>query len=158
MGENAVLCFVPHRKGTPLAMSSPSPVPRHTCLLAIAIASCAIAASAASCASHESAREVDSTLESIDLTPLKGIVDPQTAQDMPKAVNAIKKTLLTTDHSQENIEKAINDSGMSSAEFKESLHVMLIDYPKAFHSFLRRLKDEMGVSDDVIDVLLMLAA
>lgn len=91
------------------------------------------------------------------MTPLKGIVDPQTAQDMPKAVNAIKKALLATDYSQENIEKAINDSGVSSAEFKESLHIMLIDYPKAFHDFLDRLKNEMGVSDDVIDILLMLA-
>ena len=139
-------------------MSSSIPTSRCTRLLAIAIASCAIAASAASCASYESAKEVNSTLESIDLSPLKGVIDPQTTQDMPKAVNAIKKTLLTTDHSQENIEKAIDDSGMSSAEFKESLHVMLIDYPKAFHSFLHRLKDEMGVSEDVIDVLLMLAA
>lgn len=139
-------------------MSSPSPVPRCTLLLAVVIASCAIVASAASCATYESAKEVNSTLESIDLSPLKGVIDPQTTQDMPKAVNAIKKTLLTTDHSQENIEKAIDDSGVSSAEFKESLHVMLIDYPKAFHSFLHRLKDEMGVSEDVIDVLLMLAA
>lgn len=138
-------------------MSSSIHTSRYARLLAVVIASCAIVAPAASCASYESAKEVNSTLESIDLTPLKGVIDPQTTQDMPKAVNAIKKTLLTTDHSQENIEKAIDDSGMSSAEFKESLHVMLIDYPKAFHSFLHRLKDEMGVGDEVIDVLLMLA-
>lgn len=158
MGRNAAPSFSPHKKGTLPAMSSSIPTSRYTRLLAVVIASCAIVASAASCATYESANQVNSTLESIDLSPLKGIIDPQTTQDIPKAVNAIKKTLLTTDHSQGNIEKAIDDSGVSSARFKESLHVMLIDYPKAFHSFLRRLKDEMGVSDDVIDVLLMLAA
>ena len=158
MGRNAAPSFSPHKKGTLPAMSSPSPVPHHTRLLAVVIASCTIVVPAAACASYESAREVNSTLESIDLTPLKGIIDPQTTQDMPKAVNAIKKTLLTTDHSQENIEKAIDDSGVSSSQFKESLHVMLIDYPKAFHAFLDRMKNEMGVGDDVIDVLLMLAA
>ena len=138
-------------------MSSSIPTSRYARLVAVVIASCAIVAPAAACASYESAREVNSTLESIDLTPLKGIVDPQTTQDMPKAVNAIKKTLLTTDHSQENIEKAIDDSGVSSARFKESLHVMLIDYPKAFHAFLNRLREEMGIGDEVIDVILMLA-
>lgn len=138
-------------------MTPPVPSSRYTRLLAVVIASCAIVASAASCATYESANQVNSTLESIDLSPLKGIIDPQTTQDIPKAVNAIKKALLATDYSQENIEKAINDSGVSSAEFKESLHTMLIDYPKAFHAFLDRLKNEMGVSDDVIDILLMLA-
>ena len=157
MSGNAVPSFTPHRKGTPFPMNSPVPASRYTRLLAVAIASCVIAAPAASCASYESAREVNSTLESIDLTPLEGIISPQMAQDMPKAVNAIKKTLLTADHSQENIEKAIDDSGVSSAQFKESLHVMLIDYPKAFHSFLDRLKNEMGVGDEVIDIILMLA-
>lgn len=114
--------------------------------------------STTACATKESADDINQILNDVDMAPFRGIISPQVAHDMPLALKAMQKSILTTDHSRENIEKIIEDSGVKSKDFQESLHVMLIEYPDIFGSFAKRLQKEMGLTDEVIRALYIYAS